>query len=333
MVANTNKNQQILTMATISIVIILVATASYFTTRQTDAGKVKVVATFYPLAFFAREIGGEHVSVIQLIPDNTEVHHWDPRTESIQATEDADIIIYNGAGLDNWMETSIIPALKDISQKIIVNTTEGIALRETDHDANNDHDHDEAHDQYDHDENDHIHGLHDPHTWISPFIAKQQAQKIYEAMIQKDPDNATYYAERWESLQSTLNELDEAYMEGLSNKTKTSIFVTHAAFGYLADRYNFSQHGVYGLSADKQPSPSEIADLVDMMVEHETYVIYVDPIYREKYADTLKTELEERTGNSVQILRLYLMLGTVDGLDYFDQQEANLENLKIGLGA
>ena len=70
-----------------------------------------------------------------------------------------------------------------------------------------------------------------------------------------------------------------------------------------------------------------------MMIEHEIYVVYVDPVYTDESAQTLKNDLETRTDQNVQILKLYFMLGTIDGLDYFGQQEKNLENLKIGLEA
>ncbi|MCP8304954.1 MAG: zinc ABC transporter substrate-binding protein, partial [archaeon] len=269
-----------------------------------------------PLAYFAQEIGGEYVSVRQLILNNMEVHSWQPSTSDILAADEADIIIYNGANLDLWMETDILLTL-GTSNKIIVETTEDVKLLETE--ANHEHDHD--------------HELHDPHTWISPFIAKQQAQKIYEALVQKDPSHEEYYTERWEDLRARFEELDDDYMEGLSNTQKEAIFVTHAAFGYLAERYGFEQHGVIGISADEQPSTSVIASLVEMMIDHETYVVYVDPVYSDEYAQTLKSELESRAGHSVQILKLYFMLGPIDGMDYFEQQEKNLENLKIGLEA
>jgi hypothetical protein len=61
--------------------------------------------------------------------------------------------------------------------------------------------------------------------------------------------------------------------------------------------------------------------------------VYVDPVYAGESAQTLGNELERLSGHDVQILKLYLMLGTIDGLDYFGQMEKNLENLKIGLEA
>jgi hypothetical protein len=70
-----------------------------------------------------------------------------------------------------------------------------------------------------------------------------------------------------------------------------------------------------------------------MMIEHETYVVYVDPVYTEESVQTLKNDLETRTDQEVQILKIYFMLGSIEGLDYFEQQTQNLENLKTGLEA
>lgn len=311
-----NKRQKLFVTATAIIVLTAVfATVFYSQQNKTESDKLKVVATFYPLAFFAQEIGGEEVTVKQLIPDNTEVHTWQPSFADILAVDEADVIIYNGASLDHWFEEEVLSNI-DSSTKIIVETTKGIKLIETETE------HADEHEE-----------LYDPHTWISPFLAKQQAQNIYEAMIQKDPDHEGYYSERWQNLKTRFEELDNKYLTGLSTKSKEDIFVAHSAFGYLADRYGFKQHGVIGISADEQPSASVYANLVEMMMEYETYVVYVDPVYTAESIQTLKNDLETRTNQNVQILKLYFMLGAIDDLDYFGQQEKNLENLKIGLEA
>jgi zinc transport system substrate-binding protein len=306
-------------MATIIIILIAAsATVFYAFQNSTEDNKLKVVASFYPLAFFTQEIGGEKVTVKQLIPDNTEVHNWQPSSADLLAIEDADVIIYNGASLDHWFEDDILPVI-DSSDKVIVETTEGIQLLETGQET---------------DEQEHEHeGNYDPHTWLSPFIAKQQAQNIYEALVRKDQNNEGYYNEHWQTLKARFEELDNDYLTGLSTKGKDEIFVSHAAFGYLADRYGFEQHGVIGISADEQPSTQVYTKIVEMMMEHEIYVVYVDPVYANEYAQTLKNELQHLSGQNVQILELYIILGKMNSLDYFEQQEKNLENLKIGLEA
>ena len=314
-----NKRQKSFVIITTLIVLIAVIATIYYSILQeeTEVGKLKVVATFYPLAFFAQEIGGEEVAVRQLIPDNLEVHSWQPSISDILAVDEADVIIYNGATLDHWFEDDVLSII-DSRDKIIVETAEDIRLLETTSENADEHEHEE---------------LYDPHTWISPFIAKQQARKIYEALIQKDPNHMDYYTDRWQTLEDKFEELDNNFINGLTTKNKEEIFVSHSAFGYLADRYGFKQHGVIGISADEQPSASVYAILVDMMIDQETYVVYVDPVYPDESAQTLKNALETRTGQNVQILKLYFMLGSIEDLDYFGQQEKNLENLKIGLEA
>jgi zinc transport system substrate-binding protein len=316
---NMNRKQGLFLACIVIVVIVTMGSSQYYLTQQPETEKIRIVATFYPLAFLAKEIGGEYVLVTQLIPNNTELHGWEPSVSHIKAADDADIILYNGAGMDPWVETDIIPSLSNMTNKVIVKTTDGVELLGIE----------EGHE----DEN-HVYeqGSVDPHTWISPFVAEQQAYNIYEALIEADPQHEQYYTERWEALEIRLEQIDNAYIQELSRKTKNEIFVAHSAFGYLADRYGFEQHGVIGISADEQPSASTLANLVDMMLEHEIYVIYVNPVYSDEYAQTLKSELETLTGRSVQIVKLYILSGPVDDMDYLQQMEKNLDNLKIGLG-
>jgi zinc transport system substrate-binding protein len=209
----------------------------------------------------------------------------------------------------------VLPSIKRAGKKI-VKTTENVDLLGREHPDEHGGEHDDA----------------DPHTWISPYVAMQQAEAIYTAFVAADDENEANYTRNWNALRSRLDALDRAFARHLANKTVDDIFVTHAAFGYLAHRYGFHQHGVIGASADEQPGTATIATLVAMMMELDIYVIYVDPLYTDEYARALKNTLEEQTGTSVTLLHLNLMLGPKDGMDYFAQQEENLENLKIGLG-
>jgi len=314
-----NKPQKVFVIMILAIILTALITSFLYSPQNEERkDKLKVVVTFYPLAFFAKEIGGGKVTVNQLISDNTEVHSWQPAPSDILSVDNADLILYNGAFLDNWFENDILPNI-DSNNKIIIETTKGINLLENEQVSEADvHEHEE---------------LFDPHTWVSPFVAKQQAQKIFEAFLQKDPKNTDYYTERWQNLKIQFEALDLKYLSELGIAGKNVIFVTHSSFGYLASRYGFKQYGVIGVSADEQPSASAYANLVDLMIDYETYVVYINPVYADKSAQTLKNELERLSNQDVQILELYLMLGELDGLNYFEQQWKNLENLKVGLEA
>lgn len=293
-----------------AIVLASLAFASLVYESEEEDG-VRVVATFYALAYMAEAIGGEKVTVKTLIPQNTDAHSWEPSTADILEVNSADVIVYNGAGLEPWFEDEILPAL-DTEGKIVVDTTQGLGLILASSDGGT---------------------TYDPHTWLSPFMAHGQAERIYVALASADPGNESYYSERWGQLDETLESLDTDYTELLSTKNKSDIFVGHSAYSYLAQRYGFEQHGIIGLAADESPSASTIASLVDMMIEHDIYVVYVDPLYREDYATALSNSLQEQTGHEVGVLSLYLMVGFIDGLDLIGQMEANLQSLAVGLEA
>jgi zinc transport system substrate-binding protein len=299
------------------IAIIALSAGVYYTTQQKkeNNGKLKVVTSFYPLAYMAEQIGGDKIEVTSLIEPGVEVHSWQPSAGDITNCSDADVIVYNGAGLDNWLQEEIIPSI-DTTGKVIVDTTQNVTLfKNTEEEEIEEH------------------GTYDPHTWISPYEAHQQAEAIYDALIEADPDNTAYYTANWETLSEKLATLNEAYTTQLSGKTKTTIFVTHDAFGYIARRYGFEQEGIIGISADEQPSTQTLTEIIDLMQETDTYIFYIEPGYSDIYVQTVKTELETKTGKTVQILTLYHLNGPQGDLDYIEQMENNLESLRQGLGS
>jgi zinc transport system substrate-binding protein len=317
-----NNKQKTLLTSIILIAVIAVGIFAFSASTQKNE-KLSIVSSFYPLTFLIQEIGGDQIQVTQLAPSNTEIHGWEPSASHIVAAEDSDIIVYNGAGLDHWMEDDVLPALSNSKTRTVVESTLGLELLLGE-------EHDEHEEETEAEQNDH--GLYDPHTWVSPYMAKLQAEKIYDAIIEVDPNHESYYTKRWLDLKDRLSQLDGNYSAMLLNASKSTIFVSHEAFGYLADRYGFKQRGVIGLSSDEQPSAATIASLIDEMEEHETYVVYVDPVYSREYVETIKLEVQARTGQTVTILNLYLMLGPTD-LDLLEQMDLNLDNLAVGLEA
>ena len=288
--------------------------AAYIARPQPQSsGKVWIVASFYPLAYMAKTIGGNEVEVTTLIPPGLEPHSWQPSAGDLVACSDADIIIYNGAGLDSWLRDDILPSI-DASAKAIIDTTANVNLYRNIEQA-------EIQE----------HGAYDPHTWVSPYEARLQARAIYDALMRHDPANADGYTERWNTLNGILTTLDSSYTAHLSTKTKTSIFVTHDAFGYIARRYGFEQKSIVGLSADAQPSTETLIQIILQMQQTDTYTIYIEPGYSDAYVQTVRVELQAQTGRQVEVLTLYHMNGDQDGLDYLAQMENNLENLRMGL--
>ena len=294
---------------------IITGLAYVFRPQPERRDKLIVVASFYPLAYMVRQIGGDMVEVRNLIQPGIEVHSWQPTAGDLVDASDADILVANGAGLDSWVQDDIIPVI-DMEGKIFLDTTQNLTLWMNVEQS-------EVQE----------HGVYDPHTWVSPYEAWQQADAIYKAVIEKDPAHVEYYHDNWNTFSAKLRDLDMAYRSQLQNHTSDTIFVTHDAFGYLARRYGFEQQGIVGLSADQQPSTQTIIDIVELMKRTETYTFYLEPGYSDAYVQTIKMELQSGSEKDVEILRLYHMNGPLEGLDYLQQLERNLVNLKKGLGS
>ncbi len=283
----------------------------------TSDERLQVVATFYPLGYFAERIGGEDARVRTLIPSSVELHAIDLSPGDIAAVREADLFIYNGAGLEPWVEEDILPAL-DVGQTLVVEATrlaEDYLIP--------------PHEGDDHD----LGGEFDPHTWIDPFIARLEAQAILEAFQGVDPANSESYQARAEALLTSLQTIHASYDSELSNRSLGAIIVAHDAFSYLGRRYGFEVIGIIGLTAEEHPSPIHLLEIVDRMQEEGIYTLYVTPVYSDAYVQALKSTLERDAGVVVAILSLYLLTGPDDGRNYLEQMEANLESLKVGLDA
>jgi len=312
-------NRKQLILVIIAIVVALLFIIASFFLRNASAEEddtTKVVATIYPIAYMAEAIGGERVTVTCLIPYNTEVHSFSPSARHMISTDSADIILYNGGPGDHWLISDVLPVI-DTEGVLVVNTTIGVEY------ILGGHGHEHAGEE---DEGSEV----DPHTWLSPRQAQVQARNVFEALCTADPNGTAYFEARFGALNDRLTELDAGY-QLLSTGNQTTIIVSHAAFGYIANDYGFSQEGAIGLSGDQQPSLSAIVALVDQMIEENIYTVYTDPVSQRDYTAVLKYDVERRSGHQVNMMGLYLMTGPVDGMDYLDQMVQNLINLTIGL--
>ncbi len=313
-----NRKQLVLVVGSFIAVGILIGASVFLRQDAEEDDGMKVVATFYPLAYMAESIGGERVSVSSMVPYNSELHSWTPSPQDIIRAENAQLILYNGGPADAWLVSEVLPAIGP-NGRVVANTTAGVEFISGGHEG-------EGHEDE---------GAVDPHTWLSPRRAMSQAENVYKALCEADPDGISYFTPRFASLNQSLAALDAQY-SSLANASVPGVIVSHAAFGYLAHDYGFEQHGVIGLSADEDPSAATLIALADMMESSGIFSVMVDPVYKQSYGQALKSDLESRTDHTVTILEVFLALGPYQdpkgNADYLDQLQRNLVSLKAGLG-
>ena len=293
--------------------------------NNTEGKKLQVYTSFYPMYDFTSKIAGDKVDVINLVPSGTEPHDWEPSTEDIANLEKADMIIYNGAGMEHWVDD----VTKSLSNKdiVLVEASEGIDLMEGHHhhddegEEAHDHESEEAHEHEGEDADEHEHGL-DPHV----KNAKKEMENIKNALVKADAANAEYYEANFKMYSEKFDELDKKYETEIAKLPNKNIVVSHEAFGYLCKEYGLTQVGIEGLSPDSEPNPKRMAEIVEFVEEHNVKVIFFEELVSPKVAESVAKE----TGATTDVLNPIEGLTEEqlkEGNDYISIMEQNLNSI------
>lgn len=287
-------------------------------TTSTSEEKLQIVTTFYPMYEFTKHIVKDKAEVELLIPSNAEPHDWEPSPKDMATIQEADVFVYNSPYFETWI--SSIQESIDKNSPLFVEASESISLVKKDEG-------DKHNEEADHPEENH---QLDPHVWLSPVLAQKEVQTITNALVKEDPENKDFYESNSQAYIEQLQELDELYRTTLQTASHKVIITQHAAFGYLAKEYGFTQSSITGLSPSEEPSPSQLAELKEYAEEHNIGVIYFEETASPKVAQTLANEL----GADTELLHTIEGVSKEDqekGLDYIQIMENNLRALQKSL--
>jgi zinc transport system substrate-binding protein len=282
---------------------------------STNDDKLVIYTSIYPLFEFAQSISQNHADVHLMVPAGSEPHDYEPTAKMVGAIEKADVFIYNGSGMEPWVESLLGSISND--DLIVINATENMELLTLE----------EGHD--DHDDKD-DHGDTDPHVWLDPIKAKELAATIYSALIAVDTTNTSAYNMNLQNLNEQFDTLNLAYENALKNPSNKNIVVGHAAFGYLTNRYELNQIAIAGLSPLEEPSAAQLGKISDMVKELNIQVIYYDALSSGKLTNVIALE----AGVLVKALH---PLGSVTqedldaGKNYFSIMYENLDAIKLAV--
>jgi zinc transport system substrate-binding protein len=267
-----------------------------------QGGKLKVVASFYPMGEFARQVGGEHVTVTTLIPDGVEPHEWEPTAKDLSGIKDAGLFVYNG-GVEPWAPKAIDAIGADKVRALEA----GAGHLE-------------------------LNGHPDPHLWLSPKQAQIEVNAIRDGLIKADAAHKDAYTANAAAYNAKLHKLDQQ-LAALAKTAKRKEFVTtHAAFGHLAADYGLKQLSILGISPEAEPSPAQLTQLVNLVQEKNIKYVFFETLVSPKVAQTLAAETKAQT----------LVLNPLEGLtkeeraagaDYLSIMEQNIKNLQLALNS
>ena len=279
--------------------------------KRDASGRIQVVAGFYPLQYVAQQVGGDRVSVTNLVQPGAEPHDLELSPRQVASIADAGLVVYL-AGFQPAVDEAVKQEARERSFDVAtaVPLIDATATPEPGEErATTD-------------------GGKDPHVWLDPRRLATFAAAMAEQLTRVDPDGADGYRQRASSLQTRLSELDQTYADALKSCQRREIVVSHAAFGYLANRYGLRQVAISGLSPESEPTPQRLAQVAAQARAHNATTIFFETLVSPKVAQVIATEV----GATTAVLDPIEGLDPETGDDYLSVMRTNLATLKPALG-
>lgn len=268
------------------LVATMLATACGADQGDDDDGRLRVVAAFYPLFEAAQRVGGDKVQVTNLTPAGSEPHDLELTPDQIDSIEDAAVLVFMGRGFQPALERAA-----ERAEGAKVDVLDGLAeLRPAG----------AGDDQLDV----------DPHVWLDPRLQQAIVAQVASALSAADPANRATYQANAAAYSRELDELDAAFAQGLADCRRRVLVTSHAAFGYLAARYDLVQEAIAGFEPESEPSPQRLADLTSKVRATGTTTIFYETLVSPKVAEALAREAGVRTA----------VLDPIEGLTAEDQK-------------
>jgi zinc transport system substrate-binding protein len=309
-----------------------------------NTDKFDVVASFYPMAFLAEQIGGDHVNVTSLTQPGQEPHDLEVSTKQRAQLEEADAALFlkglqpavdeavTQSGIKTKIDAASLTSLEEHGTEAGGHADEHGHTDEHGHAAEESHAAEEGHsaeEEHGHDHG-HDHGGKDPHIWLDPVKYAEVAEGVGKAFEKADPDHAADYKKNTEALVKKLGDLNTEFETGLKD-TRTKVFITtHAAFGYLAERYGLTEEAISGLDPESEPSAARVRELAKTAEADGVTTVFYETLVSDRTAKTVAKDANLKTDV------LDPLEGITDksrGDDYFQVMEANLKALQTALGA
>lgn len=276
---------------------------------------VRVVAAFYPLEFIVSRVGGTDVTIADLTSPGAEPHDLELSVRETAEVSEADLVVYE-KGFQAQVDAAV-----DQSEAATVDAAAVAGLEETGH-AGHDHGSEEGDDGHDHEEGEL--GDLDPHFWQDPLKMAAVGDAVADELADLDPDHAEDYQQRADELRADLEALDQAYATGLTGCARSTVVVSHDAFGYLT-RYGLEFDSIAGLSPDAEPTPADLARLQELISSEGITTVFGERLASPKMAETLADDM----GVTMEILDpIEGLADDTSGEDYLSLMEQNLAALQ-----
>ena len=285
----------------VSVVILAACGSATSGTADTDDARLHVAASIPPIADMVRQVGGERIDVLTLVPPGASPHTYEPTPAQMRRLAQTDVLFLNGVGLEFWADKAVEAAGNPDLQ--VVTLSEGMPLLQSNHQASG-----------------------NPHLWLSPQRAMTYVERIRDALITADPEGEATYRANADTYLAQLEQLDADIRTAVEGFRSREVVTFHASWAYFIHDYGLHQAAVLETTPGKEPSAAEVARIVETIRATGAPAVFAEPQFPPRAAEVIAAEA------GVPVLILDPLGGVPPRETYLKLLRWNLTQLTKGLG-
>lgn len=272
----------------------------------TDDDRFRVVTTFTIIQDIAQNVAGDKAVVESITKPGAEIHDYQPTPLDIVKAQDADLVLWNGFGLERWFER-FFQNVKDVPSVVVSDGVTPMGISEGPYD-----------------------GKPNPHAWMSPSNALIYVENIRKALVRHDPANAETYNRNAETYAAKIKATDEPLRRRLSAIAEAQrwLVTSEGAFSYLTRDYDMREAYLWPINADQQGTPQQVRKVIELVRENGIPVVFSESTISDRAAKQVAKETGARYGGVLYVDSLSTEGGPVP--TYLDLLGVTVETIAKG---
>lgn len=257
----------------------LLVIAGLFCSPLSAADKLKVATTFTVIADIAKNVAGDAAEVVSITKPGAEIHNYQPTPRDLLRVRDADLVLWNGLGLERWFE-KFIKRLKNVPEAVISEGVVEIPIVEGPY-----------------------RNKPNPHAWMSPKAALIYIENIRDALVAADPANAKVYQNNAEAYSHQVTDLVTPLKDKLDSLPDEQRWLasSEGAFSYLARDFDLKEIYLWPINADSQGTPQQVRRMIDAVRKNNIGAVFSESTVSDKAARQVARETGARYGGVLYV--------------------------------
>ncbi|MDZ4742647.1 MAG: metal ABC transporter substrate-binding protein [Verrucomicrobiota bacterium] len=239
----------------------------------------KILTTFTIIQDIAQNVAGDAAIVESITRPGAEIHEYEPTPLDIVRAQDADLVLWNGMGLERWFE-KFFSKVKNVPGVVVTEGIEPMGISEGSYT-----------------------GKPNPHSWMSPANAIIYVENIRKALVKVDPANEKKYNANAAAYVAKLKAVDEPIRKKLEviPADQRWLVSSEGAFSYLIRNYDMKELYLWPVNADAEGTPQQIQKVVDTVRKNKIPVVFSESTISDKPMKQVAKETGSRFGGTLYV--------------------------------